>query len=130
MSQVSVAVVGATGAVGREMIRTLERRKFPVKNIRFFASARSAGSTLSYLGEKIAVEELTPTCFDHQGIEIAQGLPLLAGIADRYAIIRSMTHGSNAHETASYMMQTGHEPGGGLVYPALRAIVPRFRRSE
>ncbi len=68
-----------------------------------------------------------PIATNVPGIEIAQGLPLLAGIADRYAIIRSMTHGSNAHETAAYMMQTGHEPGGGIVYPSLGAIVSRFK---
>lgn len=68
-----------------------------------------------------------PIATNVPGMVIAQGLPLLAGIADRYAIIRSMTHGSNAHETASYMMQTGHEPGGGLVYPSLGAIVSRFK---
>ena len=71
MSQKVVAVVGATGAVGREMIRTLERRDFPVKQIRLFASSRSAGTTLKFKGEEIPVEELTETCFEKQGIEIA-----------------------------------------------------------
>lgn len=71
MAQKVVAVVGATGAVGREMIRTLERRDFPVKDIRFFASSRSAGKTLQYKGQDIKVEELTTTCFDGQGIDIA-----------------------------------------------------------
>jgi len=61
------------------------------------------------------------------GIVIGQELPLLASMADKYAIIRSMTHGSNAHETAAYMMQTGHEPGGGLVYPSVGAIVSYFK---
>lgn len=61
------------------------------------------------------------------GISISQQLPLLAGMADKYSIIRSMTHGSNAHETASYMMQTGREPGGGLVYPSLGALVSYFK---
>lgn len=71
MSDKVIAVVGATGAVGREMIRTLERRDFPVKDIRFFASSRSAGKKLEYKGQKITVEELTETCFDNQGIDIA-----------------------------------------------------------
>jgi hypothetical protein len=61
------------------------------------------------------------------GIVIGQQLPLLAAMADKYAIIRSMTHGSNAHESAAYMMQTGHEPGAGLVYPSLGAIVSYFK---
>ena len=61
------------------------------------------------------------------GIMIGQQLPLLAAMADKYAIIRSMTHGSNAHETAAYMMQTGREPGVGLVYPSEGAIVSFFK---
>jgi hypothetical protein len=61
------------------------------------------------------------------GIEINASLPLLAQQADKYAIIRSMTHGSNAHETAAYMMQTGHTPSVGLVYPSVGAIVSLFK---
>ena len=62
-----------------------------------------------------------PTNVD--GIQIGESLPLLAQQADKYAIIRSMTHGINAHETASYVMQTGREPGGGLVFPCAGAVV-------
>ena len=47
-------------------------------------------------------------------------LPLLAKQADKYSIIRSMTHGINAHETASYMVQTGRNPGERMVYPVRR----------
>lgn len=65
------------------------------------------------------------------GIQIGQLLPELAKQADKYSIIRSMTHGVNAHETASYMVQTGHpssEGGGnGLVYPSLGAVVSLFK---
>lgn len=71
MSDRKVAVVGATGAVGRQMIRTLERRNFPVKEIRLFASSRSIGKKLQFNGEDIPVEELTERSFDRQGIEIA-----------------------------------------------------------
>ena len=53
-----VAVVGATGAVGNEMIATLEQRNFPVEKIRLFASERSAGKTLPYNGTDISVESL------------------------------------------------------------------------
>ena len=49
------------------------------------------------------------------GIRIGQKLPLLAKQADKYSIIRSMTHGVNAHETASYMTQTGRPAGTGDV---------------
>ena len=60
------------------------------------------------------------------GIQISDQLPLLAQQADKYTIIRSMTHGINAHETASYRVQTGHEPGR-LVYPSVGAVVSLFK---
>jgi aspartate-semialdehyde dehydrogenase len=65
----NVAVAGATGAVGNQMIRCLEERNFPVKNIRFLASARSVGKTLSFKGKAVAVEELKEDSF--KDIEIA-----------------------------------------------------------
>lgn len=64
-----VAVVGATGAVGNEMIATLERREFPVEKLSLFASERSIGKTLPYKGKEITVEALTESCF--RGIDIA-----------------------------------------------------------
>lgn len=54
----NVAVVGATGAVGLEMVQMLERRKFPVKSLRLFASERSAGKSLSYNNQPVSVEAL------------------------------------------------------------------------
>ena len=61
-----------------------------------------------------------------KGIRICELLPKLAQQADKYSIIRSMTHGINAHETASYMMQTGRQPGR-LVYPSVGAVVSLFK---
>ena len=61
------------------------------------------------------------------GIQIGELLPLLAKQADKYSIIRSMTHGINAHETASYAVQTGRNPGDRLVYPGAGAIVSLMR---
>jgi hypothetical protein len=60
------------------------------------------------------------------GIRICEMLPLLAKQADKYSIIRSMTHGNNSHETAAYIVQTGHEPGR-LVYPSAGAVVSLFK---
>jgi hypothetical protein len=57
------------------------------------------------------------------GIKICELLPLLAKEADKYSIIRSMTHGNNGHETAAYIVQTGRQPGGRLVYPCVGAVV-------
>jgi aspartate-semialdehyde dehydrogenase len=65
----NVAVVGATGAVGHELIGCLERRNFPLKSLRLFASARSAGKTLPYKGREIAIEVLDENSF--AGIDIA-----------------------------------------------------------
>lgn len=64
-----------------------------------------------------------------EGIRICEMLPLLAKQTDKYSIIRSMTHGINSHETASYMVQTGHEPGR-LVYPCIGAVVSLFKGYE
>lgn len=58
-----------------------------------------------------------------EGMEISEYLPKLAKIADKYSIIRGMTHGINGHETATYIMQTGRKAGGRLVYPAVGAVV-------
>jgi len=60
------------------------------------------------------------------GIRINASLPMLAQQADKYSIIRSMTHDVNAHETASYLVQTGRKPGR-LVYPCVGAVVSLFR---
>jgi len=64
-----------------------------------------------------------------EGIQIGQMLPLLAQQADKFSIIRSMTHGNNSHETASYIVQTGREPGR-LVYPCVGAVVSLFKGYE
>ncbi len=66
----NVAVVGATGAVGRMMIKVLEERNFPVKNLRLFASPKSKGIKLKFKGEEIPVEVLQETP-NFKGIEIA-----------------------------------------------------------
>ena len=65
----NVAVAGATGAVGVEMIKTLEKRNFPVKNLKLLASARSAGKTAKFKGTDVVIEELTEDSF--KGVDIA-----------------------------------------------------------
>ncbi len=67
-----------------------------------------------------------PISTNVDGIQICELLPKLAKQADKYSIIRSMTHGINGHETASYRVQTGHEPGR-LVYPSAGAVVSLFK---
>ncbi len=68
-AQPHVAVVGATGAVGVEMMKTLERRRFPLRELTLLASARSVGKTFEFKGKTIAVKELKPDSF--AGIDIA-----------------------------------------------------------
>ncbi len=65
----TIAIVGATGAVGQELLTVLAERDFPVRSLRPLASARSAGKTVSFGGEAIKIEELTADSFS--GIEIA-----------------------------------------------------------
>ncbi|MCS7008536.1 MAG: hypothetical protein NZL93_01200, partial [Chthoniobacterales bacterium] len=59
-----VAIVGATGAVGEEMLRVLERRKFPVSEVGLFASGRSAGRRMKFFGEEVEVRELRRDSLD------------------------------------------------------------------
>ena len=67
----TVAVAGATGAVGRIILQLLVERKFPAKNFRFLASARSAGQMIDFAGKPVRVEELTHDCF--HGIDLLIG---------------------------------------------------------
>lgn len=78
----TVAVVGATGAVGVEMIKTLERRHFPVGKLVLLASARSVGKTLTFNGKTVTVEELTEQSF--AGVDIAL-FSAGAGISRKFA---------------------------------------------
>jgi aspartate-semialdehyde dehydrogenase len=77
-----VAVVGATGAVGIEMIKTLEKRNFPVSQLTLLASARSMGKKLKYRGKEIEVKELKKDSFG--GIDIAL-FSAGGGISKEYA---------------------------------------------
>src|SRR5450759_573580 len=69
----------------------------------------------------------TPIATNVDGIVIGELLPSLAKQADKYSIIRSMTHGINAHETASYTVQTGRLSGGHDVYHCVGAVVSLFK---
>ena len=70
MMKLNVAVVGATGMVGRTFLKVLEEEKLPVENYYLFASARSAGSKVEFMGKEYTVEELNENSFD-RGIDIA-----------------------------------------------------------
>ena len=65
----TVAIVGATGAVGQEFLRVLDQRQFPLGGLKLLASARSAGKTAEFQGKTITIEELTEASFE--GVDIA-----------------------------------------------------------
>jgi len=64
-----IAIVGATGAVGTELLAVLDQRRFPCREVRLLASARSAGSKLKFRGQALAIQELTDRSFE--GVDIA-----------------------------------------------------------
>lgn len=74
MKTYTVAILGATGAVGREMLSILEERQFPVENLIPLASGRSAGQAIAFRGETLRVEEAQPDAF--------RGVDLVLGAAD------------------------------------------------
>ena len=71
MKQYNVAVVGASGAVGEEILRVIEEIDFPLAKLVPLASSRSAGNTVEFNGNEIVIQELTETVFEEENIEIA-----------------------------------------------------------
>ena len=109
-----VAVVGATGAVGIEMIKTLEKRNFPVGKLTLLASARSAGKQLKFKGQDITVQELTKDSF--AGIDIAL-FSAGGGISKEFAPI-AVTAGCVVVDNSSAFRQDENVP---LVVPEINA---------
>lgn len=64
------------------------------------------------------------------GFEVSSFMPKLAKHADKFSVIRSMTHPYFGHESATYLMQTGRVPGGGRTFPAIGALFARFKGHE
>jgi len=106
----TVAIVGATGAVGGELIACLERRAFPLERLRLFASSRSAGRRLLFRGEGIAVEELNEDSFP--GIDIAL-FSAGSGISRRFAPIAARQDAIVVDNSSAFRM----EPEVPLVVP-------------
>lgn len=67
----NIAIMGATGAVGQELLRLLESRNFPIGKLKLLASARSAGKKVNFKGEEITIEELTHDSFENVDIVLA-----------------------------------------------------------
>lgn len=70
-NKVNVAILGATGAVGQELLELLAERQFPVENLKLLASARSAGSKIEFCGTELVVEEVTSDSFENIDIVLA-----------------------------------------------------------
>lgn len=86
MKKYNLAVVGATGMVGRKFLQVLEERELPVDNYYLFASSRSAGKKISFMGEERIIEELTDNCFEGKNIDIAL-FSAGAGVSKHFAPI-------------------------------------------
>ena len=96
-----VAVVGATGAVGVEMLKTLEKRNFPVGKLTLLASARSAGKTLPFRGQEITIKELTKDSF--KGIDISL-FSAGGGISREFAPIAVQAGGVVVDNSSAFRM--------------------------
>ena len=112
--QPHVAVVGATGAVGVEMIKTLEKRNFPVGKLTLLASSRSAGKKLKFRGQDITIKELTKDSF--AGIDIAL-FSAGGGISKEFAPIAAKA-GCVVVDNSSAFRQDENVP---LVVPEINA---------
>lgn len=105
-----VAIVGVTGAVGQEMLRILEERKFPVASLKPLASTRSAGKRVSFRGQELQVEELTKESFN--GIDIAF-FSAGGAISREYAAAAVEAGAMVVDNTSAFRMK----PGVPLVVP-------------
>ena len=110
----NVAVAGATGAVGRQMLEVLEQRNFPVATLRPLASARSAGSTVEFKGKEVTVEELTANSCE--GIDVALFSPGGA-VSKEFAPIAGKAGAVVIDNTSAFRM----DPDVPLVVPEVNA---------
>lgn len=113
-SKYNVAIMGATGAVGEEMLQILEQRNFPVKSLKLLASARSIGKTYSFKGETIAVEELKEDSFKDVDIVLASAG---GSISKKFAPLAVQAGAVVIDNTSAYRM----DPEVPLVIPEINA---------
>lgn len=109
-----VAIAGVTGAVGAEFIATMDRRAFPVRKLKALASARSAGKTIDFRGEKVVIEELTERSFD--GVDIAL-FSAGGGISRKFAPIAVKAGAVVIDNSSAFRM----DPNVPLVIPEINA---------
>ncbi|HXZ60002.1 MAG TPA: aspartate-semialdehyde dehydrogenase [Steroidobacteraceae bacterium] len=113
-----VAIVGATGAVGVEMIGCLERRQFPLGELRLFASARSAGKTLEFRGAPLVVRELTEASFG--GVDLAL-FSAGSSVARKFAPLAARAGAIVIDNSSAFRM----DPAVPLVVPEINALAAR-----
>jgi aspartate-semialdehyde dehydrogenase len=109
-----VAIVGVTGAVGAEFIATMDKRAFPVGKLKALASARSAGKTIDFRGQRIAIEELTEQSFE--GVDIAL-FSAGGGISRKYAPAAVKAGAVVVDNSSAFRM----DPNVPLVIPEINA---------
>ena len=109
-SAYNIAIVGATGAVGNEMIKVLEEHQFPVAELRLLASQKSAGKTLTFKGQPIVVQELKEDSFS--GIDIAL-FSAGASISQKFAPLATKAGAVVVDNTSFFRM----DPNVPLVVP-------------
>jgi aspartate-semialdehyde dehydrogenase len=109
-----VAIVGVTGAVGAEFIATMDKRNFRVGKLKALASARSAGKTVDFRGERILIEELTPHAF--HGVDIAL-FSAGGSISKKYAPIAVKSGAVVVDNSSAFRM----DPDVPLVIPEINA---------
>jgi aspartate-semialdehyde dehydrogenase len=109
-----IAIAGVTGAVGAELIATLNKRRFPVGKLKALASARSAGRTLDFRGHKIVVEQLTEHSFE--GVDIAL-FSAGGGISRKFAPIAVNAGAVVIDNSSAFRM----DPNVPLVIPEINA---------
>jgi aspartate-semialdehyde dehydrogenase len=120
-SRPAVAVIGATGAVGVEFLTCLADRKFPLRTLRLYASARSAGKTLPFNGSALQVEELTERSFE--GVDIAL-FSAGSGISKRFAPAAVQAGAIVVDNSSAFRM----DPTVPLVVPEINADAMRGHR--
>lgn len=124
MKKWTVAVVGATGAVGREILAILEERAFPVAALRLFASPRSAGQRLPFAGEAIPVEAATPEGL--AGVDIAF-FSAGAGVSRELAPLAADAGALVVDNSSAFRLEPGvplvvPEINGGELHPGVRLV--------
>ena len=116
-----VAIVGATGAVGVEMIGCLERRRFPLAELRLLASARSAGRTLEFRGAPLTVRELTESSFE--GVDLAL-FSAGSAISKKFAPLAVRAGAVVIDNSSAFRM----DPAVPLVVPEINPLATRAHR--